>query len=117
MMSNLLVCIAVSAMTQNSTEREHRMAYHDFLRQHASLPLEKKSLVPVAWIIALAWIFFGIGPGAVIGNDIFGAPDAGIEGWIFGIPSIWAWQILWWALGIVMLWAFARHYSSTSQAS
>ena len=52
-------------------------------------------------------MFFGIGPGAVIGNDIFGAPDAGIDGWMFGMPSIWAWQILWWGLGVFMMWFLA----------
>ncbi len=107
MFFNLLVCLPVSAMTQNSAEREHRMKYHSFLRQHASLPPEKKGLVPIAWIITLAWMFFGIGPGAVIGNDIFGAPNAGVEGWTFGIPSIWAWQILFWLLGVFMMWFLA----------
>lgn len=107
MLFNLAVCIPVSAMTQDAADREHRMKYHDFLRQHASLPAEKKGLVPVAWIITLAWMFFGIGPGAVIGNDIFGAPNAGVEGWTFGIPSIWAWQILFWLLGCFMMWFLA----------
>ncbi|MDD9914236.1 MAG: sodium:solute symporter [Rhodospirillaceae bacterium] len=107
MFINLLVCLPVSAMTQNAEARAHRMKYHDFLRQHASLPPEKKGLVPVAWIITLAWMFFGIGPGAVIGNDIFGAPNAGVDGWTFGIPSIWAWQILFWILGVFMMWFLA----------
>ena len=83
------------------------MKYHDFLREPASLPADKKKLVPIAWCITLAWMFFGIGPGAVIGNDIFGAPDAGVEGWTFGIPSIWAWQILFWILGVAMMWFLA----------
>ena len=104
---NLLVCIPVSAMTQNSEARAHRMKYHNFLREHASLPADKKRLVPVAWIITLAWMFFGIGPGAVIGNTIFGAPAAGTAGWTFGIPSIWAWQILFWILGVGMMWFLA----------
>lgn len=104
---NLLVAIPVSAMTQNSKDLAHRMKYHDFLRQHASLSPDKKKLIPVAWIITLAWMFFGIGPGAVIGNTIFGAPDAGVDGWTFGIPSIWAWQILFWLLGVGMMWFLA----------
>lgn len=104
---NLLVCIPVSAMTQDDGARAHRMKYHNFLREHASLPASKKGLVPVAWIITLAWMFFGIGPGAVIGNTIFGAPNAGVDGWTFGIPSIWAWQILFWALGVGMMWFLA----------
>lgn len=103
---NLSVCVVVSAMTQNTGDREHRMKFHNFLREHASLPASKKGLVPVAWIITLAWLFFGIGPGAVIGNTIFGVPGDSTT-WTFGIPSIWAWQILFWILGVGMMWFLA----------
>ena len=45
---------------------------------------------------------------AVIGNTIFGAPAEGVTGgWTFGIPSIWAWQILFWILGVGMMWFLA----------
>ncbi len=104
---NLAVCIPVSYLTQNSGDLAHRMKYHNFLREHASLSPSKRGLVPIAWGVTLAWMFFGIGPGAVIGNDIFGAPNAGVEGWTFGIPSIWAWQILFWLLGTAMMWFLA----------
>jgi Na+/proline symporter len=107
MFFNLAVCLPVSALTQNPEARAHRMKYHDFLHEHAALSEGKRGLVPIAWIITLAWMFFGIGPGAVIGNWIFGAPDAGIEGWTFGMPSIWAWQILFWILGVGMMWFLA----------
>ena len=103
---NLGVCIIVSAMTQNDADRNRRMEFHDFLREHASLPAARKKLVPAAWIIALVWFFFGIGPGAVIGNTIFGSPNDAAT-WVFGMPSIWAWQILWWALGVFMMWFLA----------
>ena len=103
---NLAICLAVSAITQDAGDNAHRMKYHTFLRQHASLSPEKKKLVPIAWGIALAWMFFGIGPGAVIGNTIFGTP-ADASTWTFGIPSIWAWQILFWALGVGMMWFLA----------
>jgi len=107
MLFNLSVCLGVSAMTQDAAATDHRMKYHNFLREHASLSPSKKGLVPVAWGVTIAWMIFGIGPGAVIGNDIFGAPDAGVEGWTFGIPSIWAWQILFWLLGVGMMWFLA----------
>jgi solute:Na+ symporter, SSS family len=104
---NLIVCVTVSAATQDQTQRAHRMTYHNFLREHAVLSADKRKLIPWAWVITLAWLFFGIGPGAVIGNDIFGAPNAGIENWTFGMPSIWAWQILFWVLGVGMMWFLA----------
>jgi len=107
MLFNATICVVVSAMTQNEQDTAHRMKYHNFLREHASLSEAKKGLVPVAWGITLVWLFFGVGPGAVIGNDIFGAPNAGYAAWTFGMPSIWAWQILWWALGVGMMWFLA----------
>jgi len=107
MLFNLAFCLPISAMTQDASSSAHRMKYHDFLKEHATLPAAKQGLKPIAWIITLAWMFFGIGPGAVIGNDIFGAPNAGVEGWTFGMPSIWAWQILFWVLGCGMMWFLA----------
>ncbi|MCG6935292.1 MAG: sodium:solute symporter family protein [Proteobacteria bacterium] len=103
---NLGIAIIVSAMTQNKADMEHRMTFHNFLREHASLSAAKKKLAPIAWIIVLVWFFFGIGPGAVIGNTIFGNPNDATT-WTFGIPSIWAWQLLWWALGVGMMWFLA----------
>ncbi len=106
MLVNLAIAIPVSFMTQNSRDRAHRQKYHDFLADHVALPANKQSLKPAAWIITVAWLFFGIGPGTVIGNDIFGAPND-ISTWTFGIPSIWAWQILFWLLGVGMMWFLA----------
>ncbi len=103
---NLGLAILVSAVTQNAEETKHRMQYHDFLNEHASLPVHKKRLVPIAWIITLVWFFFGIGPGAVLGNWVFGDPNDAAT-WMFGIPSIWAWQFLWWVLGVFMMWFLA----------
>ena len=104
---NVIVCTLFSAVTQNDTDRARRMKYHNFLREHAHLPDDKRKLVPLAWLMTLAWLFFGAGPGAILGNDLFGSPDAGPDGWIFGIPSIWAWQILFWLLGVAMMWFLA----------
>ena len=117
MIFNLGICVIVSAMTQDESSRSHRMVYHDFLREHAAMSADKRKLIPIAWIITLAWLFFGVGPGAVIGNTIFGAPNAGVEGWTFGIPSIWAWQILFWALGVAMMWFLAYKMEMSSVPS
>ena len=103
---NLGLAIIVSYFTQNSADTEHKMKFHSFLREHASLSDEKKRLIPTAVIITLLWFFFGIGPGAVIGNWIFGDPTLP-NTWVFGIPSIWAWQILFWLLGVYMMWMLA----------
>ena len=38
-----------------------------------------------ACVLALIWLFFGVGPGQVLGDNFFGAPDAGSESWILKI--------------------------------
>ena len=101
---NVVVCVLASALTRSRAGADRRAIYHEFLQQHAGLPTNRRRYVPVAWILALGWVIFAIGPGAVVGNDIFGSPDGGPAGWIFGIPSIWAWQILSWLLGVVLVW-------------
>jgi Na+/proline symporter len=103
---NLGIALIVSSFTQEDRQRQHRMQYHNFLREHASLAPEKRGLVPAAWIMVLVWFFFGIGPGVVIGNTLFGNPND-YSTWVFGMPSIWAWQIIWWALGVFMMWFLA----------
>ena len=103
---NFGVAVLVSFVTQNRGDHEHKMVFHGFLRDHARLPEEKRRLIPRAWAIAIVWFLFAIGPGAVIGNTLFGDPNDPAS-WLFGIPSIWAWQILWWALGVFMMWFLA----------
>jgi Na+/proline symporter len=103
---NLGAAILISAVTQDDESRAHRQKYHDFLKEHAGLPEDKKSLVPLAWIIVVVWFMFAQGPGTVIGNTLFGNPNNAAT-WTFGMPSIWAWQIIWWALGVGMMWFLA----------
>jgi solute:Na+ symporter, SSS family len=101
---NFAVVLIVSAITRDDMDR--KMEFHNFLAQHAALPPERRKLIPTAWIVTLVWFFFGIGPGVVIGNWVFGEPNDPAT-WMFGMPSIWAWQLLWWALGVFMMWFLA----------
>ena len=60
-------------------------------------------------------MFFAIGPGAVRGNDLFGAPGAGMAAWKLGIPSLCAWQIIGWALGVFVIgWLACKMAFSTA---
>ena len=103
---NFSIAVIVSALTQNAEARAHRQKFHDFLKEHAGLPDSKKGLVKVGWVIVIAWFFFAQGPGAVLGNTIFGSPTDPTT-WTFGMPSIWLWQIIMWALGVGMMWFLA----------
>ena len=104
---NLGLAVIISAFTQDAKQHAHKMTFHNFLREHGGLTAAKRRLVPVAWVVTLTWFFFGIGPGAVIGNTLFGNPLDNTTWWVFGMPSIWVWQIIWWALGVGMMWFLA----------
>lgn len=104
---NVVLCAAVSFFTRGGTEKARRQVFHEFLREHSALPPEKHFLRPVVWALALTWLFFAVGPGAIIGNDFFGAPSGGVKAWTLGVPSIWAWQGIWWALGVLLIWFLA----------
>ncbi len=47
-------------------------------------------------IVVPLWYLFAIGPGCILGNKAFT---------FAGFPYLWSWQIVWWILGIVMMWA------------
>jgi len=107
LVANLLVCVLGSALTRDDDEAALRDRFHRFLTEHAGLSPRRRQLAVFAWIAAMVWIFFAVGPGIILGNYLFGAPGAGYEGWDFLMPSIWAWQFLWWGLGVLLIWFLA----------
>ncbi len=60
-----------------------------------------KVLVPL-------WYLFAIGPLCILGNSAFS---------FAGFGPLWSWQIVWWMIGIVMMWAlcFKAEMSTTSE--
>lgn len=107
MAANLAICLAVCASSRVDAERHARDRVHAFLDDRAWWGLNSPRLKSAAWILVLAWLFFAVGPGAVLGNRLFGAPGAGYQAWVFGAPSLWAWQVFWWLLGIGLVWFLA----------
>jgi Na+/proline symporter len=103
---NLIASISISFITQNTKETNHRQKFHDFIDDYKSHSIIRRSLKPSAWIVVVTWIFFALGPGSIIGNNIFGKPSD-IESWSFGTPSIWIWEIISWILGIILVWFLA----------
>lgn len=107
MFFNLIVCWFVSASTGADADAKHRADVHAYLNQCDRADIRGGRMAEVAWILVLGWVFFAPGPGSVLGNALFGAPGAGYSAWIFGVPSIWAWQVFWWTLGIGLVWFLA----------
>ena len=58
-------------------------------------------------IVVPVWYFFAIGPACILGNHAFS---------FAGFPPLWSWQIAWWIIGIVMMWAlcFKAEMATTS---
>ena len=59
-------------------------------------------------IVVPVWYFFAIGPACILGNNAFS---------IAGFPPLWSWQIVWWIIGIVMMWAlcFKAEMATTTE--
>jgi hypothetical protein len=92
----LVVGLIVSTMFPDSPEiearrREIRAWLNDIDRPTDSQRAWRKAM----WVVVPAWYLFAIGPFAVIGNNAFS---------FLGFPPLWSWQIVWWLLGIVMMW-------------
>ena len=76
----------------------------------------KRSLKPSAWIVTVVWMFFAVGPGLVLGNDFFGRPKS-VESWSFGMPSLWVWQIIFWIIGVFIVWFLASKMEMSTSTS
>jgi len=72
-------------------------------------PSEKgKQWRSVMKIFVPIWYFFAIGPACILGNKFIP---------ISGFAPLWAWQIVWWILGIIMMWAlcFKAEMATTTE--
>jgi SSS family solute:Na+ symporter len=108
MFFNISICLIVSLMTSEDPDREHRNTFHSFIQKHSITKANDRWSKPVGGLLLMVWMFFAIGPGSIFGNFIFGKPNKGYDSWMLGMPSIWAWQIIWWALGVGVIWFLAN---------
>ena len=104
---NVAACLVVSLISQRDADRRHRSTFHLFLASFAGRPAAGRSLRPLAWALTLAWMFFAIGPGAIYGTAAFGDGHPVSSALVTGLPSLWIWQIVWWALGVLLIWFLA----------
>ena len=105
---NVIVCFLSSAFSSNDADKEHRKSFHDFMNEHMGIHPSRKKIKSLAYVLFLIWAFFSIGPGLIFGNLIFGSADLSYDNWVMGIPSLWAYQIIWWAAGVLLIWFMAN---------
>lgn len=107
MFFNLAAVLIVSAITNRDAFAEEAQESRRFITEVLGLRVRTRALSSTAWAAALAWGFLAIGPGLVFGNFAFGTAGGEGGGWIVGMPSIWAWALLFWALGVGLVWFLA----------
>lgn len=92
----LVVALVVSKVFPDTAEirerqREIRVWLNDIDRPTDAQKAWRKAM----WVVVPVWYLFAIGPFAVLGNSAFS---------FLGFPALWSWQIVWWLLGIIMMW-------------
>jgi SSS family solute:Na+ symporter len=104
--ANLAATLIISAITNRQAFGEEARDIRDFLATTLR-PLRRiRGITSFAWSVVLVWLFFALGPGLVFGNFALGLPSAG-RPWVAGMPSLWAWSAVAWALGVGLIWFLA----------
>jgi uncharacterized sodium:solute symporter family permease YidK len=93
----LVVALVFSKLVPDSPEIEARRKEVRAWLDDIDRPTDsQKTWRKAMWVVVPVWYIFAIGPGAVLGNHGFS---------FLGFPPLWSWQIVWWLIGIVMMWA------------
>ena len=101
---NSVLVLIISAATITSGNWLQRDQVHEAIRVNSEQSGTAKGLL---WSLFLSWGFLAYGPGAILGNTFFTQPIFSRVEAQLGIPSIWVWQILFWLLGLLMIWWLA----------
>jgi solute:Na+ symporter, SSS family len=59
------------------------------------------------WSLTLICSFLALGPCAILGNSFFSKPIFTDGEATLGAPSLWVWQIVFWLLGVLLVWWLA----------
>ncbi|MQA27513.1 MAG: sodium:solute symporter family protein [Micromonosporaceae bacterium] len=96
-----VTAIVITYLTRGRERPEvlvNRQEMGSWLRSMDQPTVAEKKWRRVMWVAAPVWFVFAIGPGEVVGNSFIS---------IAGLPPVWSWQVTWWILGFVMMWALA----------
>jgi len=104
---NIFFCLLVAIFNRKGAERAHRDQLHDIFARDHKIAFGGRAAQGAKWSLTLLWAFLAIGPGAVLGNNFFSKPifsDVDVK---LGIPSLWVWGILFWVIGVFLVWWLA----------
>ncbi len=110
---NSLFVLLISSLTITSGNWLQRDQVHEAISANRTQSAMIKGLL---LSLFLTWGFLAYGPGAILGNTFFTKPIFTQVEAQLGVPSIWVWQILFWLLGLLMIWwlAFKVGFGRTS---
>jgi hypothetical protein len=106
---NVAASLLVAIFTRQDAERERRDALHAVFRRDHRADFGGRAARGAKWSLTLLWVFFALGPGAIIGNSFFAHPVFTEANLSLGVPSLWVWQTLFWIIGVMLVWWFAYH--------
>ena len=104
---NLAACLLVSIFTYGGAERDHRQRLHDVFSRDHRIDFGGSKARGAKWSLTLIWAFLALGPGAILGNNFFSQPIFAGANVALGVPSLLVWQIVFWSLGVLIVWWFA----------
>lgn len=106
---NIVVCLLVSAVSQKSAQSVLRQHLRAFVSESLASP-GTAPLRSYAWAAGLAWGFLAVGPGLIFGNYAFISEGV----WTMDFPSLWVWTMLFWLLGVTLVWLLAYRMQMAS---
>jgi Na+/proline symporter len=104
---NVAAVLLVSIFTRQGAERDHRDRLHDEFGARWQTDFGSPAARSAKWSLTLIWAFFALGPGAILGNTFFSQPIFTTGDAALGVPSLWVWQILFWLIGVPLVWWIA----------
>lgn len=105
---NVGFCLLVSIVTRGGSERDHRQILHNAFKPSLGASSSSGAVRGAKWSLALMWIFLALGPGAILGNDFFSHPVFSDTDVALGVPSLWVWQLVFWFIGVLLVWWIAN---------
>ncbi|RFC66596.1 hypothetical protein [Mesorhizobium denitrificans] len=103
---NFLAVLLVSLFSRGGEERTHREQLHAAF-ESSDPRVVRGAAITARWSLILVWSFLALGPGAILGNSFFSDPIFTQGSITPGLPSLLIWQILFWIVGVVLVWWLA----------
>ncbi len=104
---NLAAAFLAAIFTRKGDGHEIRHALHAIFHRDHAQDFGGHTTRSARWSLTLLWLFLALGPGAILGNTFFSRPMFFGGDIQIGLPSLWVWQIVFWIIGVMLVWWMA----------